>query len=576
MITLFFNSHYQIDTETENQIKMLSAFENRIDLTSPRRKVGGDGNGSSGSGTDIEIMDTENDEQYARRLQEEYNQRVQQWRREQAMADAAAQRRVPRPFPDYEISADFPFGNVEDAQPFHFVYPGMHGYGDNGDGRDGTDAVGGVPGYPVHAVGNGADEGEKALKELLDNALKQEDVKPIKKLSGMTIDLFDHQKKGVAWMMEMEENKRMRGGLLGDQMGVGKTIQIIALMKKSRDKARKRAEEQWKKKGHLDSDDEEVFDDEDSNDETLNGFVVGDDEVDFRSDADNDSERTEDEWSPNIHDDDTNDNNNNDDNNKKRKSETKRVRKRKRKFNEMETQDSEATIAEEEDTDTAMTSKKKNDDLSDPNDSEYDPEDDDVDILGRPLHSKKVKKQDEKKMNLFSFFDSGPPKKRRKQSGYKPWLNQMKRQRTLIIGPLAIIDQWAEEIQDKCPGEFSVVVYHGSGRKRKWDKRTLRNKDVVITTFGHISSEWKKGNEEKQDGLFKLPMGFFHRVVLDEAHTIKNPSSDQSKSCAEIGNRGVRTRYLWLTNDLKLLPFHIFICFPIRSRHFSKTQKLSL
>ena len=50
----------------------------------------------------------------------------------------------------------------------------------------------------------------------------------------------------------------------------------------------------------------------------------------------------------------------------------------------------------------------------------------------------------------------------------------------------------------RAPGKFAVVVYHGSG------------KDVVIITFA-------------------LPQSFFHRVVLDEAHTIKNGSSQQSK-----------------------------------------------
>merc|ERR1719242_862729 len=106
----------------------------------------------------------------------------------------------------------------------------------------------------------------------------------------------------------MEENKKMRGGLLGDQMGVGKTIQIIALMKKSRDKARRRAEKQWKKKGRLDSDDEELSDGEDSNDETLSGFVVGDDEVDFQSDAeDQDDDDEDDDNGDGDGDDDDND-----------------------------------------------------------------------------------------------------------------------------------------------------------------------------------------------------------------------------------------------------------------------------
>ena len=63
------------------------------------------------------------------------------------------------------------------------------------------------------------------------------------------------------------------------------------------------------------------------------------------------------------------------------------------------------------------------------------------------------------------------------------------------------------------------------------------------TRYGHISSEWKSGDDEKQNGLFSLPRGFFYRVVLDEAHKIKNPSTVVSKACADIGNRRVKTRW---------------------------------
>ncbi|KAJ1959601.1 transcription termination factor, RNA polymerase II, partial [Dispira parvispora] len=47
--------------------------------------------------------------------------------------------------------------------------------------------------------------------------------------SGLEVDLLEHQKRGLSWMVNMEES-RLRGGILADDMGLGKTIQSIALM----------------------------------------------------------------------------------------------------------------------------------------------------------------------------------------------------------------------------------------------------------------------------------------------------------------------------------------------------------
>merc|ERR1711991_993053 len=78
-------------------------------------------------------------------------------------------------------------------------------------------------------------------KEFVDtiiNKLGQIDkVKPIdKNIKGMKITLLEHQQLGVAWMQYMENDSPERsGGLLCDMMGLGKTIQVIALIKSQRD-----------------------------------------------------------------------------------------------------------------------------------------------------------------------------------------------------------------------------------------------------------------------------------------------------------------------------------------------------
>ena len=52
-------------------------------------------------------------------------------------------------------------------------------------------------------------------------------------IPNLKITLKDYQKRGVSWLIDMEENGNdygIHGGLLCDEMGLGKTVQTIALM----------------------------------------------------------------------------------------------------------------------------------------------------------------------------------------------------------------------------------------------------------------------------------------------------------------------------------------------------------
>lgn len=58
---------------------------------------------------------------------------------------------------------------------------------------------------------------------------------------GFAIELYEHQKIGLTWLMLQEENKACKGGILADDMGLGKTIEAMALMvaRPSEDRSRK-------------------------------------------------------------------------------------------------------------------------------------------------------------------------------------------------------------------------------------------------------------------------------------------------------------------------------------------------
>ncbi|PHH75649.1 hypothetical protein CDD80_2202 [Ophiocordyceps camponoti-rufipedis] len=109
---------------------------------------------------------------------------------------------------------------------------------------------------------------------------------------------------------------------------------------------------------------------------------------------------------------------------------------------------------------------------------------------------------------------------------------------TLVVAPLALIRQWEHEIKDKVKAShgLKVLVHHGPQRNKKRDDMALY--DVVITTYQILVSEHGKSSPEgPKTGCFD-----FHwwRVVLDEAHTIKNRMAKTTKACYAL-----RAEYRW-------------------------------
>ncbi|KAF2193396.1 hypothetical protein K469DRAFT_690992 [Zopfia rhizophila CBS 207.26] len=111
---------------------------------------------------------------------------------------------------------------------------------------------------------------------------------------------------------------------------------------------------------------------------------------------------------------------------------------------------------------------------------------------------------------------------------------------TLIVAPLALIKQWESEINSKIAKSHSlkVMVHHGPNRTKSFDK--LKTYDVVVTTYQVLSSEHASCGEGP-DGLKKGCFGVhWYRVILDEAHTIKNRNAKMTKACYDL-----RSHYRW-------------------------------
>ncbi|XP_042469780.1 DNA repair protein RAD5B-like [Zingiber officinale] len=89
---------------------------------------------------------------------------------------------------------------------------------------------------------------------------------------------------------------------------------------------------------------------------------------------------------------------------------------------------------------------------------------------------------------------------------------------TLIVCPMALLGQWKDELETHSkPGSFSVYVYYGGSRMKASDIEMLARYDVVLTTYGVLSSAYR--SDSVNASIFNNIN--WYRVVLDEAHNIK-------------------------------------------------------
>ncbi|KAF2860548.1 hypothetical protein K470DRAFT_257785 [Piedraia hortae CBS 480.64] len=103
---------------------------------------------------------------------------------------------------------------------------------------------------------------------------------------------------------------------------------------------------------------------------------------------------------------------------------------------------------------------------------------------------------------------------------------------TLVVAPLALIKQWEEEIKTKVTHDHAlrVLVHHGPNRTKS--ASSLKKYDVVVTTYQTLTSEHAASNMESDDGVRVGCMGVkWYRIILDEAHSIKNRSAKSTQAC---------------------------------------------
>ncbi|KAK4548502.1 hypothetical protein LTR36_009412 [Oleoguttula mirabilis] len=109
---------------------------------------------------------------------------------------------------------------------------------------------------------------------------------------------------------------------------------------------------------------------------------------------------------------------------------------------------------------------------------------------------------------------------------------------TLVVVPPVALMQWSTEIKEYTDGKLNVLVYHGQNSKVKgMSVKDLKKFDVIMISYNSLESlhrketkGWSRGEDIiKQDS--PIHAIHFHRLILDEAHSIKSRQTGVAKAC---------------------------------------------
>ncbi|KAJ5173422.1 hypothetical protein N7492_006015 [Penicillium capsulatum] len=103
---------------------------------------------------------------------------------------------------------------------------------------------------------------------------------------------------------------------------------------------------------------------------------------------------------------------------------------------------------------------------------------------------------------------------------------------TLLVVPLSAVSNWVAQIQEHLdPGSIKYYIFHGPSRTNKFLE--LAKYDLVITTYSTILSEIS-GRNAKRTGFSPLTKMCMFRIVLDEAHTIREQNAQQTQAILSL------------------------------------------
>ncbi|KAF2158198.1 hypothetical protein K461DRAFT_218723 [Myriangium duriaei CBS 260.36] len=109
---------------------------------------------------------------------------------------------------------------------------------------------------------------------------------------------------------------------------------------------------------------------------------------------------------------------------------------------------------------------------------------------------------------------------------------------SLVVVPPVALMQWSNEIKEYTDGKLKVFVFHGQNAKTKgMTVRQLRQYDVIMISYNSLESihrkeikGWSRGEDIVKEAS-PIHAINFHRLILDEAHSIKSRTTGVAKAC---------------------------------------------
>ena len=113
-------------------------------------------------------------------------------------------------------------------------------------------------------------------------------------------------------------------------------------------------------------------------------------------------------------------------------------------------------------------------------------------------------------------------------------MNDVTKRPSLVVAPTVALMQWKNEIDQHTDGKLKTYMYHGASRTS--NVAELAPYDVILTTYSVLESVYRKQTYgfKRKTGVVKEPSVLhqteFYRVILDEAHNIKDRQSNTAKA----------------------------------------------
>ena len=164
---------------------------------------------------------------------------------------------------------------------------------------------------------------------------------------------------------------------------------------------------------------------------------------------------------------------------------------------------------------------------------------------------------------------------------------------TLVVVPPVALMQWQAEINSYTDGKLKVLVYHNTNPKVKHMKtKELKTYNIIMVSYSGLESMYRKENKgwNRNDGIVKedsvLHAIKFHRLILDEAHSIKQRTTSVARACFALkadykwclSGTPVQNRigeFFSLLRFLEVVPFACYFCKSCKCKelHWSQNEK---